>query len=132
MRPLTIPLAAVLALSAGPVLAHHPFSAEFDRNAPIQLTGKVTRVDWTAPHVMIHLKAKDGAGPMRDWKLEGGSPEQLRRLGWTKTATLKKGDRVTVKGYRAKSAPYVMAAREIEVHGKTIAARDPNDGGPKA
>jgi hypothetical protein len=39
---------------------------------------------------------------------------------------------ITVKGYRAKSEPFVAAARVVEVPGgKRFSAGDDDDGGPK-
>ena len=35
-------VAALTALAAQPIAAHHSFAAEFDANAPIELTGTVT------------------------------------------------------------------------------------------
>jgi hypothetical protein len=55
--PTLVVLAAVL--TGGPALAHHPFSAEFDATAPVRLQGKVTRVDWSNPHVVIQISATD-------------------------------------------------------------------------
>jgi hypothetical protein len=31
--------------------AHHSFAAEFDRAKQVRLTGIVTKVEWTNPHV---------------------------------------------------------------------------------
>ena len=42
---------AFLALWPGATtLGHHAFTAEFDANAPINIGGKVTRVEWINPH----------------------------------------------------------------------------------
>ena len=55
----------------------------------------------------------------------------LERKGWTRS-TLKGGDQITVQGYRAKSEPFVAAARMIELPGGTkLVAADDGDGGPK-
>src|SRR5579872_7249080 len=43
-------MAGGLILAAVPMLAHHSFSAEYDRSQPIQLKGTVTKVEWMNPH----------------------------------------------------------------------------------
>jgi Family of unknown function (DUF6152) len=118
-------------IAAGPALAHHPFASEFDVNAPLMLSGKVTQIEWNEPHVVVHVSVNDPSGQTRDWSLEAASPQMLEGKGWTRT-TLKAGDQISVQGYRAKSEPFVAAARLIEVPGgKKLSAGDDGDGGPK-
>jgi hypothetical protein len=120
----------ILAL-AGPALAHHPFASEFDAQAPLTLSGTVTKVDWTDPHVSVQMDAKDPNGQTRNWKLELASTEMLQRKGWNKDS-LKQGETITVKGYRAKSEPFTAAARTVQMPGgKQMSAGDDDDGGPK-
>ncbi len=38
-------LAAVLAMAGLPLAAHHSFAAEYDGNAPVKITGTLTKVD---------------------------------------------------------------------------------------
>jgi uncharacterized protein DUF6152 len=129
MRP--VMLAALgLVMAAGPAFAHHPFASEFDAKAPITLTGTVMRVDWNDPHVMIHVVVKDAAGQTRDWSMEAASPNGMKSKGWTQ-AMLKQGEQITVQGYRAKSEPFVMTARMIELPGGQKMSSAANDGGPQ-
>ena len=94
-------LASLLA-SSPPVDAHHAFSAEFDADKPVKLTGSVTKLDWTNPHAWIYIDVKDASGKVENWGFELASPNGLMRNGWTRFS-LKPGDTVTVEGSRAKN-----------------------------
>ena len=89
-------------LATRPGVAHHAFSAEFDSDKPVKLTGAVTRLDWTNPHAWIYVDIKDEAGKVANWGFELASPNGLMRSGWTRFS-LKPGDVVTVEGSRAKN-----------------------------
>ena len=67
-----------------PVSAHHSFAAEFDAKQKISLTGVVTKVEWTNPHVWFWVNVKDPAtGEVVNWGGEMGSPNALQRTGWS-------------------------------------------------
>ena len=81
-------LVAVLALAyAAPLAAHHAFGAEFDRDAPIRLQGKIVRLEWVNPHTWIHLEVTEDDGSKTQWMVEGGTPNTLLRRGLTKQWT---------------------------------------------
>ena len=84
-----------------PLRAHHAFAAEFDAAKPLKLRGTITRVEWINPHTWIHMDVKDDDGKVVNWMIEGGSPNNLYRLGFTKES-LPPGAEIVVEGYRAK------------------------------
>jgi hypothetical protein len=99
---LTILVAAVSALvGAAPVLAHHAFSAEFDANRPVMLTGTVTKMEWVNPHSWIHIDVKKPDGSIEKWMVEGGTPNTLLRRGLRKQ-DLPPGTVIKVEGFQAK------------------------------
>ena len=60
-------LALSLAVTAVSVSAHHAFAAEFDANKPLTMKGTVTKMEWTNPHVWVHMDVKkdDRVGPLQ-------------------------------------------------------------------
>ena len=92
--------AACFAASA-PVWAHHAFAQEFDEKKPITLKGTVSKWELINPHSWIHLDVKNPDGSVTNWMVEGGSPNNLFRLGFTKDS-LPPGTEIVVEGYQAK------------------------------
>ena len=84
-----------------PVPAHHSFAAEFDSSKPVTLVGRVTKVDWTNPHVFLYVEVKDSHGKVANWRIESAAPNGLIREGWHRES-LKAGDMVTIEAYQAK------------------------------
>ena len=90
-----------LLMAAAPAFAHHGFAAEFDRTRPLKLKGTVVKWEVTNPHSWIQMDAKGDDGKVVTWMIEGGSPNNLYRLGFTKDS-LPPGSEIVVDGYQAK------------------------------
>ncbi len=84
-----------------PAWAHHAFAAEFDQSRPLKLKGTVVKWEVTNPHSWIHMDVKGDDGKVVTWMIEGGSPNNLYRLGFTKDS-LPPGSEIMVEGYQAK------------------------------
>jgi hypothetical protein len=101
------------------LLAHHSAAAEYDSAKPVEIKGAVTEVEWTNPHVWIHLDVKDQNGQVAKWIFELGSPNLLKQNGWRKDS-LKPGDTVVVSGLAAKDADRTAKAKTVKTAGGKI------------
>ena len=101
-----------LLLVAMPVLAHHSFMVAFDMNKPITLTGVVTKVDWTNPHISFSVDVKDDSGNVTNWTFDAAAPAALTNRGWIRTS-MKPGDFVAVEAFRARNGKPLGAASTV-------------------
>ncbi len=94
-------VAAIAFACAAPLVAHHAFGGEFDRNAPIRLEGRIVKLEWVNPHSWIHIEVVDETGTTEVWMVEGGTPNVLLRRGLRRDC-LKPGTVIIVDGYQAR------------------------------
>ena len=86
---------------AAPAVAHHGFDTEYDAKKKVKLTGVVTQVAWTNPHMRVYIDVTGPDGKVTNWNLELTSPNRIRREGWGPN-DLKAGDKVVFEGYGGK------------------------------
>jgi hypothetical protein len=101
-----------LLVAAVPAPAHHAFAAEFNADKPIALRGTVTMMEWVNPHSWIHIDVKGADGTAASWMIEGGSPNSLLRLGFTKNA-VQPGMEIVVDGFQAKDGTNKGVGRSL-------------------
>ena len=99
---------------ATPAYSHHSFAAQYDASKPITLTGTVTKVEWTNPHVYVYIDVRDEkSGDVAKWALEiGGGPNSLIRQGWSRDS-LKADDVINVEGSLARDGSRLANAQSI-------------------
>ncbi len=103
----------IVLAAASSARAHHSFAAAFDASHPVAIDGVVTQIRLENPHAWFFIDATDATGAVQRWGFEGGTPTSLVRSG-LKPGFIKVGDRVTMKGWRARDLSQNAAAvREI-------------------
>jgi uncharacterized protein DUF6152 len=103
MNPLAATAAAIAALATGVATAHHSFSAEFDPDRPVKLTGKVTEIKFSNPHAWIYMDVTGEDGKTVNWALEMGGANGLIRRGWRRE-DLPAGTVLLIEGWQARNA----------------------------
>jgi len=114
-------IGSVLALSAGTAFAHHSF-AMFDNAKEQTLEGTVKDFQWTNPHIWIQVNVKGPDGKVTEWSIEGGSPNGLKRSGWSKKS-MNAGDKVVMKIHPLKDGSPGGSFMSATVNGQELGRR---------
>lgn len=99
-------------LATATAQAHHAFAAEFDIDKPLELRGTLLKWEMVNPHSWFHIDVKGEDGEVVTWRIEGGSPNQLIRMGVTKN-TIPIGTELVIEGYHAKDGTNKAVGRNF-------------------
>ena len=88
-------VAALVCGVSSAAFAHHSAAPVFDLDSEKTVTGVVTLVEWTNPHIWVYLDVQNASRQVERFAFEGMSPNYLSRRGWTKTS-LQSGAKITV------------------------------------
>jgi hypothetical protein len=116
-------LTIVLLMDSHRVYAHHSV-AQFDMEHLTDVTGIVTKFEWSNPHTYIYLDVKGDKGAGVKWITELRSVPNLSRVGWTRD-TLKPGDKIIAHGHRAKDGRAFMIIARIELANGQVLTNGP-------
>jgi hypothetical protein len=76
--------AVFLSALALPLSAHHG-TAGYDLDKVITVKGTVSDFDWTNPHAVVRIAAKNDKGETEEWTIELGAPGSWRAAAGRKT-----------------------------------------------
>lgn len=112
LRHLALQLAILAFWGTVPAGAHHSVLAEFDTAKTVQMTGVVTKVEWTNPHTYFYMDVRTETGMLERWAWELASPNGLERHGWT-ADSIRVGDRITALGTPARDGSRKANTRSV-------------------
>jgi hypothetical protein len=117
------PAILLFLLGVIPAFGHHSI-ASYDLVHGTIIEGEITGFVWENPHAHIYLDLA-AENEVERWTIELESPKVLQSLGWNKD-TLKKGDRISVTGGRAKNGSFELRAAYIQMaDGRKLLALKP-------
>jgi hypothetical protein len=93
--------AFLFAIATIPAFAHHG-TAGYDLDKVVTVKGTVDDFEWSNPHAVVRIMAKNDKGESEVWTIELGAPGIMARGGWSKNS-MKAGDEVVAETHPAKN-----------------------------
>jgi hypothetical protein len=70
-------------------------------------------MEWVNPHSWLQIDVPKADGTVERWRIEGGSPSVLLRLGWNRNS-LPPGLKIKVVAFQAKDGSLRASSRDIQ------------------
>ena len=126
---LKLAVVTAVLLAVAPIWAHHG-SSGFDQNKPVHFVGKVSQVEWSNPHVVVHLDVAGADGKVATWLVNTIPPNTAKRRGFSQSS-FAAGTDLTVDGFQAlDGSNHVNGTSLLFKDGQKITSSDcfaPND-----
>jgi hypothetical protein len=125
-------LAALGAITAGSLLAHHSLAGVYDMKAEKELTGTVEKVQFVNPHGSLTIAVKNPDSSSTDWTFTLGSATALagKQVGKIGPNALHVGDEIKVKCIPSKDGHPLGFLKSItypDGHTVVVSFGGPND-----
>ncbi len=114
-------------LASGALCAHHSLSGVYDIRKSGELTGVITKVEFTNPHGAMHVAVDNTDGTKTEWILTTGSANTLSSLGFGRGGpnTVVEGDVVTIGYFPARNGKPLGFIRTITLPNEKTIEFDP-------
>ena len=116
--PFVLLTIAIWGMFSRAAVAHHGV-AGYDMTRTVTLHGTVAKFDWSNPHVVVYVDAKNEGGELQHWTIEFAAPIHMVRAGWTKNA-MKAGDEITIDTHPSRNGAPVGISSTITFILKTV------------
>jgi hypothetical protein len=111
--PILLFLALLAATPGAGLRAHHSIAGVYDSSRPVTLDGVVAEFAFVNPHPFVVVEVTDGGGRPQLWRLELDNRFELAAVGMS-ADSLKRGDRVTATGSRARDGSRGLYVRRLD------------------
>ena len=77
-------VAVASCLVVGPASAHHSFGLQFDSSRTVTVSGTLTNLEWTNPHIGLSVDVENDSGAVQDWLVAGSPPHHFLKSDFSR------------------------------------------------